>query len=377
MQYAPTAEQQEFGRTIRAFLERRAPESGLPAVAAGTERFDRDLWQEMANQLELLGIAVPEELGGSGFGSVERGLVVEEFGRALVPAPFFASAVLALPMILAAGQNASANHHVRDIIGGRSIACAALAESGRSAEATPTAYVAPNGELNGTKTVVMDGDLADLFVVSALDTSGNTALYVVAAAAPGVSVHPQTMMDPTRGGAEVRFTGAAVDHLVTSEAADRVIADVLVRARIDLAFEQLGGAQRCLEIAVEHAKNREQFGRPIGSFQAVKHMCAQVQYDIEAARSAAWYAAWAVDASSAELPTVAYTAKYLCSEAYLGAARTCVHVLGGIGYTWEHPAQLFFKRATSDAQFLGSPGDELNRLADRILGPPTALGQRV
>lgn len=376
MQYAPTAEQHEFSRTIRAFLEQRAPESALPRIAEGTGRFEPGLWHEVATQLELLGIAVPEDLGGSGFGDLERGFVVEEFGRALVPAPFFASAVLALPLILAGDGAGAAANHVRDIVGGRSIGCAALAEPGRSAEATPTARVTSSGQLNGTKTLVMDGDLADLYVVSALDVDGHTALYVVLADAPGVTVCPQLMLDPTRGGAQVQFDDAPAARLAASDDADQVIADVLVRARIALAFEQLGGAQRCLEIAVEHAKNREQFGRPIGSFQAVKHMCADVQYDIEAARSAAWYAAWAIDASGDELPAVAHTAKYLCSEAYVKAARTCVHVLGGIGYTWEHPAQLFFKRATSDAQFLGSPVDELNRLADRILDPHTALGQR-
>ena len=376
MQYAPSAEQDEFSRTIRAFLEKRAPESARPAVVAGTDRFDRSLWRDAATQLELLGIAVPEALGGSGFGSVERGLAVEEFGRALVPAPFFATTVLALPLIVAASGSGAATDNVRDIVGGHSIAGAALAEPGRSAESTPTARVAPSDQLSGTKTLVMDGDLADLYVVSALDAAGQTALYLVRADARGVSVRAQSMLDPTRGSAEVRFDNAPADRLAVSEDAGQVIADVLVRARIDLVFEQLGGAQRCLEIAVEHAKNREQFGRPIGSFQAVKHMCAEVACDIEAARSAAWYAAWAMDASSEDMASLASVAKYLGSEAYLKAARTCVHVLGGIGYTWEHPAQLFFKRATSDAQFLGSPGDELNRLAGRILDSPTVLGNR-
>lgn len=376
MEYAPTAEQREFSRTIRGLLERRAPEDKLPGIASGTARFDRDLWQEMADQLELLGIAVPEGLGGSGFSDVERGLVVEEFGRALVPVPYFASAVLALPLMVASGRDGAVAGQVRSVVAGHSVACAALAEPGRSAETAPTAQVGPRGDLSGTKTVVMDGDLADLFVVSALDDSGDTGLYVVQADAPGVSVRAEPMLDPTRGGAQVRFDNAPAERIATIDNAEQVIADVLARARIALAYEQLGGAQRCLEIAVEHAKSREQFGRPIGGFQGVKHLCAEVQCDIEAARSAAWYAAWAVDAASDELPSVAYTAKYLGSETYLKAARTCVHVLGGIGYTWEHPAQLFFKRATSDAQFLGSPTDELNRLAARILDPPTALGQR-
>lgn len=376
MRYAPTTEQDEFTRTIRGFLEKRVPESERPAVPCGTERFDPTLWRDIANQLELLGIAVPEEFGGSGFGSVERGLAVEEFGRALVPAPFFATTVLVLPLLVAAARNGAATDHVRDIIAGRLVASAALAEPGRSPESAPTTQAGRSGLLSGTKSVVMDGDLADFYVVSALDPVGDTGLYLVRADAPGVNVLGQSMLDPTRGSAEVRLENAPGSPLPVSEGAGRVISDVLARARVDLAFEQLGGAQRCLEIAVDHAKNREQFGRPIGSFQAVKHMCAEVACDIESVRSAAWYAAWAADTMSDDLVSLAYTAKYLGSQAYLKAARTCVHVLGGIGYTWEHPAQLFFKRATSDAQFLGSPDEELGRLADRILDSSTVLGNR-
>ncbi|MGH3502632.1 MAG: acyl-CoA dehydrogenase family protein, partial [Nocardioidaceae bacterium] len=223
--------------------------------------------------------------------------------------------------------------------------------------------------LSGHKTLVVDGDLADVLVVSA-QVGGVPGLFCVRADAEGVTVRRQQMLDPTRGSAEVWFDGAAATRLDVSDRTATVVGDVLDRARIALAAEQVGGAAHCLETAVEHVKAREQFGRPIGSFQAVKHKCARVLYDLEAARCAAWYAAWAVEEAPEELPMVVPTVKYLCSEAFQTAARDCVHLLGGIGFTWEHPAHLYLKRATTAAQFLGSPTDSLHRLADTMFDAP-------
>lgn len=366
MRFAPTSEQQEFGQAIRSFLRQRAPESGLIERIADENRFDTKLWKDLSEQLELPGLMVPESHGGSGFGAIELAMTLEEFGRALTPVPYFATTVLALPLIMGADINGVADDLVRDLATGTSIGAAALAEPGRSATSIP-ATTATGNRLQGHKTLVVDGDLADVFVVSA-QVDGVLGLYCVSADAAGVTVRRQEMLDPTRGSAEVWFDDVEATCLDTSALSVNVLNQVLDRARVALAAEQVGGAARCLEIALEHVKTREQFGRPIGSFQAVKHQCAKMLYDLEVARRAAWYAAWAIEEAPEELAMVIPTVKYLCSEAFESAARQCVHLLGGIGFTWEHPAQLFFKRATSAAQFLGSRTDALYQLADQILG---------
>src|SRR5690625_3018125 len=367
MRYALTTEQEQFGQMIREFLTARAPESGLLARIESDNRFDRQLWADLCEQLELPGLAVPEAHGGSGFGQIERAVVLEELGRALTPVPYFATAVMALPLILAA-DTGQASGVITDLASGASIGAAALAEPGtRAFDAPVTAATrATHGHvLNGHKTLVIDGDLADIFVVSAED-DGQTALFIVEATADGVEVQPHTMFDPTRGTADVRFDGAPATR-VGSGSAQPAIDDVLDRARIAMAAEQVGGTARCLDIAVEHAQTREQFGQAIGKFQSVKHQCARMLYDLETARSAMWYAAWAAEDAPEELADVVPVAKYLCSTAFQEAARATVHILGGIGFTWEHPAHLFFKRATTSAQFLGSAHESLYRLADQML----------
>lgn len=377
MRYALTPEQEQFGQTIRDFLETRAPESGLLARIEADDRLDRHLWQDISEQLELPGLTAPETFGGSGYGAVESAVVLEELGRSLTPIPYFASAVLTLPLLIAADGTGVTHDVITRLASGSAMGAAAVAEPGRRADAVP-ATSAVAGRLNGTKTLVMDGDVADVFVVSAL-TDGQPSFYLVDADADGVAVERQPMLDPTRGSAEIQLTDAPGTELGPPAGAEpmAILGDVLDRAQIALAAEQLGGAVRCLEIAVDHATTREQFGRPIGNFQSLKHQCAKTLYDIEVARSAMWYAAWAADAQAdphtdtpaADLAELVPTVKYLCSTTYQEAARRCVHILGGIGFTWEHPAHLFFKRATSSAQFLGTPTEALHRLADQMLPP--------
>lgn len=368
MRYALTTEQEQFGQMIREFVTARAPESELLARIESDDRFDRHLWADLCDQLELPGLAVPEAYGGSGFGQIERAVVLEELGRALTPVPYFATAVMTLPLLLAADTTGQVSSAITDLASGASIGAAALAEPGTAAFEAPTTEATPatHGHvLHGRKTLVIDGDLADLFVVSAED-DGQTALFIVEATADGVDVQPNVMFDPTRGTADIRLDGAPATR-VGSGSAQPAIDDVLDRARIAMAAEQVGGIERCLDIAVEHGQTREQFGQPIGKFQSVKHQCARMLYDLETARSAMWYAAWAAEDAPEELADVVPVAKYLCSTAFQEAARATVHILGGIGFTWEHPAHLFFKRATTSAQFLGSASESLNRLADHML----------
>ena len=367
MLYAPTQDQQEFRQAVRSFLERRAPERGLLGRIEEEDRFDRALWRDMAEQLGLQGLTIPEQHGGSEFGPIELALVLEEHGRALTPVPYFGGAALAVPLILASGDATAQAEHLPAIAAGETIVAAALAEPGSRTGDAPSAMRADaSGSLSGVKTYVADGDLADLFVVSA-DTADGATLFLVAADAPGVSVRRLTTLDPTRPQAELTLDGAPGTRLGEAGAAGPLVADVLQRATVLLAAEQVGLAERCLEIMVAYAKDRVQFGVPIGSFQAVKHLCANVLCEVERARAAAWYAAWAAADAPEELATVAPAAKHICSQAAVTAAETCIHVLGGIGFTWEHPAHLFFKRAVSSAQFVTSQDETLQRLADELL----------
>src|SRR5690625_3893168 len=284
MRYALTTEQEQFGQMIREFLTARAPESGLLARIESDNRFDRQLWADLCEQLELPGLAVPEAHGGSGFGQIERAVVLEELGRALTPVPYFATAVMALPLILAADGTGRAATVIAELASGTSIGAAALAEHGRSAAEPPmttaTSDPAAGHVLDGHKTLVIDGDLADILVVSAAEASG-TELFVVDANAEGVRVQPNTMFDPTRGTADITFESAPALLLNGRSAAQQIIDEVLDRARIAMAAEQVGGTARCLDIAVEHAQTREQFGQAIGKFQSVKHQCARMLYDVE------------------------------------------------------------------------------------------------
>jgi alkylation response protein AidB-like acyl-CoA dehydrogenase len=369
MNFAFSEEQEELRRSVRRFLEDKSPMSEVRRLMETTEGFDRAVWDQMAEQLGLQALAIPEEYGGAGFGYVELVVVLEEMGAALLCAPYFATVALGANALLSSGDEEAKKDLLPGIAAGTTIATLALTEdSGRwSIDAVTLAASETGGEwrLDGHKMFVVDGHNADLLLVAARTSSG-VSLFAVELRASGVTRTPLATMDQTRKQARIEFSAVAARLVGTEGDAGRVLSRTLDLAAVALAAEQVGGAQRCLDMSVDYAKNRIQFGRPIGSFQAIKHKCADMLMEVESAKSAAYYGAWAAAEGSEELPVVASLAKSYCSEAYMRAAGENIQIHGGIGFTWEHDAHLYFKRAKSSELLLGDPSYHRELLARRI-----------
>ena len=369
MNFAFTEEQEELRRSVRRFLEDKSPSAEVRRLMETTEGYDPSVWAQMAQQLGLQGLAIPEEYGGSGFTYVELGIVFEEMGRALLCAPYLSSVALAANAILASGDDSAKKEHLPGIASGDTIAALALTEdNGRWDQEGITLTATRSGDgysLDGHKMFVIDGHTANLVVVVARTGKGITFL-AVDGDAPGLTRKPLTTMDQTRKQARLEFSGTPARLIGTEGGASAALGKTLDLAAVALANEQVGGAQKCLETSVEYAKVRVQFGRPIGSFQAIKHKCADMLLEVESAKSAAYYASWAAAEDSDELPVVASLAKAYCSEAYFHAAAENIQIHGGIGFTWEHDAHLYFKRAKSSELLLGDPTYHRELLAQRI-----------
>jgi alkylation response protein AidB-like acyl-CoA dehydrogenase len=323
----------------------------------------------MAEQLGLQGLIVPEEFGGSGYSYVELIVVLEEMGRALLCAPYFSSVALAANLLLSSGDDAAKKDYLPGIANGSTVATVALAEaSGRWDEEGVTLEASGSGDswtLTGEKMYVLDGHTADLILVAARTPAG-VSVFAVDKGASGLTATPLSTMDQTRKQAKLTFEGTPARLVGTDGQGWQAVSRMLDLAAVALAAEQVGGAQRVLEMSVEYAKVRVQFGRPIGSFQAIKHKCADMLLEVESAKSAAYYAGWAAAEDSDELPVVACLAKSYCSEAYFHATAENIQIHGGIGFTWEHPAHLYFKRAKSSELLFGDPTYHRELLAQRI-----------
>ena len=358
MTFTFTEEQEELRRTVRRFLEHTSPPSQARRLMETAEGYDPEVWTRMARELGLQGLTIPEEHGGAGFGPVERLVVLEEMGRVLLCAPYLSSAVLAVDALLASGDEAAQRALLPGIADGSTIATLAVPEDDGSWTADGVQTRAQrSGErwiLEGRKSFVLDGGIAHLILIVARTGKG-PSLFAVDGREPGLSRRALQTLDMTRKQAVLVLDGVPA-RLVGSEGAAAGILDrTLQRAAVALAGEQVGGAQRCLDMSVDYAKLRVQFGRPIGSFQAIKHKCAEMLLDVESAKSAAYYAAWAAAEGSRELPLVASLAKAYCSEAYFRVAAENIQIHGGIGFTWEHAAHLYYRRAKSSEVMLGSP----------------------
>ncbi len=355
-------EQDELRDAVRRFLSDRSPMSRVREVMESPEGYDRGLWERMADDLSLQGVAVPDNFGGAGFGQVELSIVMEELGRALVPSPFFASAVLAASALLALDDEEARQELLPEIAAGRTVATLAFAENG--GRATQATLDGGAWRLQGDKSLVLDGCTADLLLVMA-ETAGEPGFFAVDATAPGLVRKKLAGLDLTRQLASVQFSGTPARRLVAEDAAG-ALSHALDLAAVALAAEQLGGLQRCLEMSVEYAGARSQFGRPIGSFQAIKHLCADMHVAMELSRSVVRYAAWAADQAPAELPVAAALARACCSEAFFKVAADNIQVHGGIGFTWEHDAHLYYRRAKSSELLLGGAVQVREQLAERL-----------
>ncbi|MFZ8998301.1 MAG: acyl-CoA dehydrogenase family protein [Ilumatobacteraceae bacterium] len=369
MNFAFTDEQEELRSTIRSFMEAKSPETAVRAQMETEAGFDRAVWGQMAEQMGLQGLAIPEEFGGSGFGFVELGIVLEEMGRALLCAPFFSTVVLAANTLVHSGDEAAKAAHLPGIASGATIATLAFTEpSGKWDEAGITMPATKSGDgytLTGTKSFVLDGHTADLLIVAAR-TGAGVSLFAVDGGASGLTRTALSTMDQTRKQAKIDFADTPATLIGAEGKGWDVLSTVLDLAAIALAAEQVGGAQFVLEMAVQYAKDRVQFGRPIGSFQAIKHKCADMLLEVESAKSAAYYGLWCASEMNDEMSSVASLAKAYCSEAYFHATAENIQIHGGIGFTWEHPAHLYFKRAKSSELLFGDPTYHREQLAQRI-----------
>jgi alkylation response protein AidB-like acyl-CoA dehydrogenase len=366
--FAFSEEQEELRRITRQFLESKSPETEVRRLMETTEGYDPAVWSQMANELGLQSLVIPEEYGGQGFTYVELTVVLEEMGRALLAAPFYSTVVLATNAVLHSGDEAAKKEILPGIASGETIATLALTEPNGKWDLSGVEATATQGDgwtIDGTKMFVLDGHVADVIIVAAR-TGAGLSLFKVDGDAAGLTRTPLATMDQTRKQAKLEFSGVPATLIGTDGGAEEVLGRVLDLAVVALAAEQVGGAQKVLDMSVEYAKDRVQFGRPIGSFQAIKHKCADMLLEVESAKSAAYYAAWCAAELNDELPEVACLAKAYCSEAYFHSAAENIQIHGGIGFTWEHPAHLYFKRAKSSELLFGDPTYHRELLAQRL-----------
>jgi alkylation response protein AidB-like acyl-CoA dehydrogenase len=358
MQFSFTGEQEEFRSVLRRFLEEKSPATMVRRLMETEAGWERESWREINQQLGLTAVHIPEAYGGQGFGFVELGIVLEEMGRALLCAPYFASTVLAATAIMNAGTEAQKRALLPDIANGETVATLAFTEpngrwdaGGIEARATRT-----NGgfRIDGVKSFVLDGHTADLIVVAANTDKGLT-FFTVPGDAAGLTRRALNVLDPTRKQARLEFRSVEAELLGEEGGGEAAFPRTMTQAVVGLANEMVGGAERLRQSALDYANLRVQFGRAIGSFQSMKHKQADMLVDVELAKSAAYVAAQAAAEDDAELPALASLAKACASEAYMQTAIHTIQIHGGIGFTWDNDTHLWFKRAKSSEVFLGDP----------------------
>ena len=344
---------------VRDFLTDKSGEEAVRAAMETPDRFDPAVWTQLADQLRLPGLAIPEEFGGDGFGLVELCVVLEELGRALACVPFFSSAVLAAHALLASGDQAACARYLPEIAAGRLRATLAVADANGAWTDT---VAAQDGRLTGHRSFVIDGTTAELLLVLARTPAG-PSLFAVDRDAPGLRTSLLTALDATRALARIDLDNTLATPVGSG---DFPLDSVLDIASVCLAAEQAGGARRCLEMSAEYATTRFQFGRRIGTFQAVKHKCADMLVQVELAGASVREAARLHDEQSTGFPAAATAAHACCSRAFLFAALENIQVHGGIGFTWEHPAHLYVRRAKTSQLLLGGPGAYHERLLHKL-----------
>lgn len=356
-------DQKLLQKTARDYLDEHAPLSVCRAVLESDASYSDTLWKGVA-ELGWLGTAIPEEYGGSGFGRLELAVMAEEVGRALAPIPFSSSVYLATEAILQFGTDAQKKAYLPKLASGERIGTFAHAERPGEHAAEGVATTLERGTLSGTKVPVADGDSAHVAIVTA--RSGNSVgLVLVDLTGDGVTRTKVRSIDPSRSTASIRFAGAPAQPLggANNWAA---VQHVLDRAAVLMAFEQLGGAQRAFDITREFCLGRYAFGRPVASFQAIKHRLADLYVEIELARSNAYYGAWALSNESPELGRAAAGARAAASDAFELASTEMIQLHGGVGYTWEFDCHLFYRRAKQLGVILGSAHQWREQLIQRL-----------
>jgi len=364
MEFDFSPDQKQLRDQARRFLADRCDRTAVRAVLDGPQSYDAELWKGLG-ELGYLGAAIPEAYGGLGAGYLELCVIAEELGRAVAPVPFSSSIALAAEAILRAGSQEQKQKYLPRLASGEAIGCLALVEgTGRISPDAVRATVS-GGRVSGTKAPVTDGDIADFAVVAARD--GNAvSLHIVDLGGKGVRRETLPSVDPTRSQARITFDQAAAEPLGAAADGWKVLTEVFDRAAVLMAFEQIGGADRALEMARDYAKERFAFGRPIGSLQAIKHMLADMYVSATLARSNCYYGAWALSTGAAELPEAAATSRVSATQAYQHCAKNNIQVHGGMGFTWEFDCHLHYRRSNLLAVQIGSLSSWESLLIDRI-----------
>ncbi len=370
MYFDLTDEQQAIKATARDFLAARYKSARIRELARSESGFEQSDWDEMA-ELGWPGLALPEQWGGQSLGIVELSVLFEELGYALAPTPLLSNTIAGLALA-ANGSDEQRDRWLRPLAAGEARGTVALFDAGTPAaigEFEMEAKADGDGVvLDGEKVLVMDAASADFLLVATADGRR----HVVEREADGVTVTPEASIDPTRRLHSVRFDGVRVGPEATLGGGQAEYLPVLWRACVALAAESTGIAQRTMEMAVSYAKDRKQFGRPIGSYQAVSHRCAQMLLETENSRSAVYGAAWAADAEPESLPLAASMAKAYASDAGWRVPDASIQVHGGIGFTWEHDLHFFLKRGKANAAMLGDAKWHRERIADAVLSEAAA-----
>ena len=364
MRFRFDPEHDELRSSLRKLLGEYAGVAGAQRLESDPNGYDPALVRRLAEEVGIFALAVPEQFGGAGFGLLELGVVFEEAGRALLCAPLL-SATAATQLLLNSGDDAACAAYLPGIAAGERIAAAALVEDDPADLTAITTKAVPSGDgwaLTGTKKYVLDAGAASLLLVTAAGPDG-ASLFTVDASAAGVEVVASPSVDLTRRLYEVSLNAAPATLIGANGDAAAGLTRTLDVLRTLLAAEQVGITGACLESATAWAKEREQFGRAIGTFQSIKHKLANVALEQEAAVSASLMALFAAQNAPADLPSVARIAAYVCGEAALLAAQENIQVHGGMGATWEHPAHYYLRRAHLDRQLFGSARQHLEALA--------------
>jgi alkylation response protein AidB-like acyl-CoA dehydrogenase len=366
-----TEEQQDLRAAVRKFCADNFDESTVRRLMEAEVPFDTKVWNRLGAELGVLGLSVPEADGGAGGSLVDQAVAVEQFGATLACGPLFGTVYLAVPALVASPGGPARDELLAQLVEGTRTAAFAVADKAGAFDPAAVTVTANGDTVSGTVQRVVDGAAADEILVAATSSDG-IGLYAVDA--KDTQRTPLMTLDLTRPQATITFADSPARLLAGPEEAERVITHALQVGSALLAVEQVGAAQHLLDLAVEYAKSRLQFGRQIGSFQAIKHKLADMLVDLEHARSTAFHAVWALTDGSDDPALAVSIAQATASAALSHIAADTIQVHGGIGFTWEHQAHLYFKRATTDAALLGTAEQHRSRVADFVLDDASAEG---
>ena len=357
MQFGLSESQEFLKDSARKFFAGECPSAEMRRLMETDTAYDAALWSKLTDQ-GYTGIIFPEEYGGVGLGKVELMLLMEEAGRALLPGPFFSTVVLAGSVLDAVASPAHKQKYLAPICRGEARATVAILEASASWNLRDMQLTAANGKLTGEKYFVSDAAVADFILVVA-----RNGVFIVDSKAPGLKISPMTAMDLTRKLYVVEFNDTPAEEIGATTNLERAF-DVATAA---LSAELVGGMQRTLDITVEYAKTRKQFGKPIGTFQAVQHQCADMYLETESSRSAVYYAGWALEENSPDASTAVSIAKMYASDAARTVGNRGIQIHGGMGFTWENDVHLYYRRAKGSETAFGDATFHRERIATKVI----------